>query len=165
MFKFIKSLFFFMLLLGAVNNFLIFIGQIPDEKAVTGDELPDSAKLALIESGIISEDEKIEYYYSEGILSFVDYGNLFTDIRVISYEVDQESDSRYVYYAHYGDISDIKFNKSDSLLDDSVIEVYENGDLSFFLVVSNKGNLDEAFYKKLVQVWKSKKEESKWLRT
>lgn len=153
MFKIIKILFAGMLLIGSVFAVFIATGSVPDTKAVTGSELPDSAQQKLVESGIVFENEVIEYYYSEGLTSFVDYGNLFTDTRVISYELDPDTNERNIYSATYGEISGITFDKSDSMLEDSVIEVYESGEYSFLLYVSSEDGRDVKFYQKLTEIW------------
>ncbi len=156
MFKILKSFFGGLLLLGIAFTVFIATGQIPHSKAVTGMELAQSAQKKLVESGIVLESEKIEYYYSEGLTSFVDYGNLFTDMRVISYELDPETNERKIYSANYNEISEFLFERAESVLEDSVIQVYESGEFSFALLVSDEEGGDEKFYRKLVETWNAK---------
>jgi len=134
---------------------LAFFGKVPDTKAVTGSELSDSAKGDLVQSGIITNAEKIYYFYSEDFVSFIDYGNLFTDQRVISYELDQDSDERTLYSANYAEISDIQFHQSQDLLEDSTIEIFVDEELAFMLYVSTERRRDQAFFSKLIKVWES----------
>lgn len=160
MLKIVKGLYAGIFVLGgicitilAVMVIFMATGQVPDSKAVTGNELSDSVQQKLVESGIVFENETIEYYYSEGLTSFVDYGNLFTDARVVSYELDPETNDRHIYSANYNDISEFKFEKSEDMLEDSVIEVYEAGEYSFALIVSNEEDGDDKFYNKLNEIW------------
>ncbi len=129
------------------------MGEIPDSKAVTGEELPAEAISSLLESGIIREGEKIQYYYSEGLMSFVDFGNLFTNSRVISYEVDADTDKKNIYSAVYSKITDIQFTKSENIIEDSVIEIHVKNQPGFILFISPEEGRDQLFYQKLVETW------------
>jgi len=153
MFKVLGILFAGILTPLLVFGLLTLRGQTPDIKAVTGSDLSSHAKQKLVEAGIVTESENIEYFYSEDLFSFVNFGNLFTNERVISYELDADTDEKNIYSATYGEISDIEFNKSESMLEDSTIDIYQDGSFSFMLVVSNEENGDEAFHNKLVQNW------------
>jgi hypothetical protein len=128
---------------------------IPDTKVVTGSELPNSVKEEMVENGIITEKEKIQYFYSEDLFSFIDYGNLFTQYRVVSYELDGETNERSIYSATYPEISQIEFKEGATQLDDSLIDVYVDGRHSFSLVVSREEDGDKVFYDALVEKWES----------
>lgn len=136
---------------------LVSTGQIPDSKAVSGDELPSGVISELYEIGIVPNDEKIHYFYSEDIFSFVNYGNLFTDKTVIAYETDEISNERNVFSAKYNEITGIKFDKAPNSLDDSTIEIFVNGESSFSLLVSAEENSDDKFYQKLLITWEKNK--------
>lgn len=153
MLKILESFFAGLFLFVAVFVVFMATGKIPNSEAVTGNELPYTAQKELVESGIVSENEEIEYYYSEGLTSFVDYGNLFTDMRVISYELDPITNERKVYSANYSEISDLVFDRAEGLLEKSVIKVYESGEFSFALLVSDEAGGDELFYRKLIETW------------
>lgn len=135
------------------------IGQVPDTKVVAGEKLSTSAKQSLIDADIVSSDETVHYFYSEDLFSFDNFGNLFTDTRVVSYELDYDTDERVIYSATYSEISDIEFNKSDSLLDDSTINIYVAGVYQFLLVVSPEAGGDQTFYDSLAQTWKANRPE------
>jgi hypothetical protein len=156
MWKLIKLIFTIVLLLIAAGIFFAEIGTIPDSKAVVGSDLPEKALRALKESGIVGENEEIEYYYSEDLFSFSDYGNLFTNSRVISYELDNETNERNVYSALYSEISDLKIIRPEDILDDAVIQVYIKGEHAFDLVVSTEDGGHEKFFNGLVQKWKNR---------
>lgn len=146
---------------GVLGVVFTFTGHMPDTKAVIGEKLPTAAKVKLIESGLVGEGESIEYFYSEAMLSFVEFGNFFTDTRVVSYELDEETNERVIYSATYDEISDLEFEKSTDILEDSLIYVYQDGVWSFALVVSNEADGDVAFYNKLAQMWKANRGNTK----
>jgi len=156
MLKVLKFLGLGLIVLLAAFTMFMMTGQIPDSKAVTGAKLPGSAISDLREAGIVSENEEIIYFYSEDLFSFVDYGNLYTNERVISYELDEDTGERNIYTAKYDIITDIKMTESTSLIEDSVVEIYVNGELEFSLLVSAESNGDDRFYKKLLEKWKAK---------
>ena len=61
MLKILKISFVLVLLLSIIYTTLIFFGKIPENKVVTGEELPSEAVTSLLESGIIrKEDVKME---------------------------------------------------------------------------------------------------------
>ncbi len=138
--------------LSTMGTFMT-LGSIPDSKAVTGAQLSEGTKQKLIDAGIVGENETIKYFYSEDLFSFVNYGNLFTDKRVVSYEIDDGTNERAIYSAAYNEITNIEIEQSENFLDDSTIQVYENDEFSFMLVVSTEENGDEAFFNELNKTW------------
>ena len=133
------------------------IGLTPDSRVAAGDELSDYAKQSLYDAGIVTNDDTIHYYYSEDIFRFDEYGNLFTDTHVISYEQDYYTDERITYKASYDEISDIEFEKTDSVLEDSYIKITVNAAYDFYLAVSSEEGGDQLFYDELVQTWHAKR--------
>ena len=134
---------------------LIESGFIPDAVALPKEKIPPLYLEALREIEIIEEGEEVEYFYSAAILSIKDEGNLFTDSRVISYEVID--DELAVYEANYPDITNLKLDASDSWEYDSSITVTTSSGDSFLLYVSNMERGDLRFYKKLRETWRTHK--------
>jgi len=139
-----------------VFGWLLTTGYVPDSKVVSGDTLSLSVIEDLRDEGIIEGDESIKYFYSEDLFSFVNYGNLYTDKRVISYEIDYDTNARKIYSAKFADISDLQFQESEEVLSDSMIDVYVNGEVEFSLVVSNEEGGDETFFNSLERFWQNK---------
>jgi hypothetical protein len=131
-------------------------GTIPDVAAIPGERLPEVVKQLLVNEGIVSVEETIQYYYSEDLFSYKNYGNLFTDYRVISYELD-EDEQRQVYSAEYKDIDKLVFDRDDPDRWDSTIKVYTKSGHAFTLVISNEDGGDKTFYDKLKDLWEKKK--------
>lgn len=158
MLKILKICFTLVILLSIVFTVLTLFGKIPDIEAVTGEKLPSEAVTSLLESGIIKEGEKIQYYYSEDLFSFVDNGDLFTNSRVIAFETNPDTNDRKIYSAVYSEISDIKFIKSESTLEFSEIEIHVKNRPTFRLYVSTEEGGDQLFYKKLIEIWNANRE-------
>jgi hypothetical protein len=153
--NFVKYFVLAIILLIAGLTLFVNLSVIPDVKVVSGEELPKSVKEEMVEVGIIAETEDIKYFYSEDLFSFIDYGNLFTQDRVVSYELYGETKERRIYTATYNEISHIEFQKGESSLDDSVIEIYVGGKHRFNLIVSQEEGGDKIFYDALINKWKS----------
>ena len=158
MWKFIKFCFALIFLLAAALTLFKSMGEIPDIKAVRGSELSQDVISEMVETGIIGEDEQIRYFYSEDLLSFIDYGNLFTETRVVSYEIDEDTGEKYIYSATYGEITDIRFVETEGVLDDSVIEIHIDNQHNFSLVVSKEEDRDKQFYEEMLELWKNNRD-------
>ena len=102
----------------------------------------------------LEPDEEVLYFYSAGLLSIREDGNLFTDRRVISYqELDGQLD---LYDAAYDDITSINFTPSNNMFEDSTITInLTNGDW-FVLFISTESNGDDTFYQKLHELWQKR---------
>ncbi len=151
--KSVKILIGILVILGLGFTLFEELGMIPAVKATKGDELSTSTVNSLLKEGIIEPNENIHFFYSEDLFSFTNYGNLFTDKRIISYETDEDTDERTIFYAEYDEVSDIKFKASEEALEDSMIHIYVNGVHGFSLLVSNEDDGDKLFYKSLVKLW------------
>jgi len=133
-------------------------GTIPGTKVVTGAELNADARQMLIDEGVVEAGELIHHYYSTGILSYREDGNLYTDRRVISYwEMDDEIS---VSEAFYSDIERIEPDYQDGLLLDSVVWIHGQSDgeeWAFDLYVSNEDGLDHTFIEGLIETWEQER--------
>ena len=58
-------------------------GILPSDRVVTGDELSEKHMTVLLEAGLLEADEKLELFFSEGVLSIKEGGSLLTDQRVV----------------------------------------------------------------------------------
>ncbi|MCW9029138.1 MAG: hypothetical protein OQJ80_09400 [Kangiella sp.] len=99
----------------------------------------------LRDSNIIGSNEKVDLFFSEGLTSILEGGNIVTDSRVISYEsVDGEL---YVFSAKFSDVSFVGIEEKGTALSYSQIyvETYE-GD-SFYLLAPHEQKEDEQFVK------------------
>lgn len=156
--KIIKFIFSIIILSSVGLTLMGKLGFVPDTKVVPGSELSDGTLEDLMAKGLLVEGESIQYFYSEDLTSFVDYGNFFTEDRIVSYELDESGEELLIYTATYQEVSDIQFLDAESSLEDAYIEIYTGEeDPSFYLVVSTEEDLDEVFFSELVKNWKAKK--------
>ncbi len=110
------------LLVGLPIVGLVLVGTtMPPTKVLSGTELPDGYRETLIELGHVRPEERILYFYSGGIFSIEEDGNLVTDQRVVSYE--SGDDGLWRRAASYSEISDLEVVWSDSELDDTIVYV------------------------------------------
>lgn len=133
------------------------VGRIPDTVCIPGAELSEHAEDFLRDAGIIERDEKVLFYYSEGVFSFGEDGNLFTDQRIISYWEDEDTGERIVLAGTYDQVVDIEFRQSDGLLESSTIVVTLADETTFALLVSSEEGGDRDFHQLLVKTWKAKR--------
>lgn len=97
-------------------------GAIPSTQVLVGDKLPKNEIETLLSEGIIDEGEVIEYFYSAGITSILEDGNLLTDRRVISYFTNDRSELE-VYELFIGDIRSVELVQEGNYLNDSIYQV------------------------------------------
>lgn len=107
------------------------------------DTLSISHVETLRDSNIINSDEKVELFFSEGLTSILEGGNIVTDSRVISYEtLDGEL---YIYSAPFSEVSFVGIEEKGTALSYSQIyvETYDGG--SFYLLAPHEQKADETF--------------------
>lgn len=131
-------------------------GLRPAASAVSGADLPEKHRKALIRAGHVTADEEIVYFYSNGRVSVLEDGNLVTDRRVISYELD--AGSLWYESADYQDVVDLDSEFSLDPQDLTTITVEANDGRAFRLIVSPAGGRDTAFVTALQGYWSSNRD-------
>lgn len=112
-------------------------------KALYGSELRRGQREQLAELGHVEPDERVLFFYSAGLFSVEEDGNLLTDRRVVSWEeLDGE---RWYADARHADVADVEVEWSESLLEDTVITVHTVDGDSFGLLVSSEEGRDREF--------------------
>lgn len=147
------------LFFGSLSVIVVFMislqkGYIPATGALPLGKIPPRQIAQLVDMGVIEPEEEVHYFYSAGMFSIREDGNLFADRRVISYqELDGQLD---VYEANYNDIASIQFTPSSSTFEDSTITInLTNGDW-FILYVSPESNGDDTFYERIHERWQKR---------
>lgn len=128
-------------------SFLALLG--PSTKALPASEIPAAYVDSLVEAGILTPDEELEFFYSAGLFSILEDGNLFTDRRVVSYETADGALS--LASAGYDEIRDIEVEYSTGALDDSMVTVHTHDGGEFVLLVSAEEGRDKEFVAQLEQ--------------
>lgn len=128
-------------------SFLAILG--PSTRALPAAEIPARYVDSLVEAGILQADEEVEYFYSAGLFSILEDGNLFTDRRVVSYETSDGALS--LASAGYDEIRDIEVAYSTGALEDSMVTVHTHDGGEFVLLVSAEAGRDKEFVAQLEQ--------------
>jgi len=128
---------------------LIPLDLIPENSHTAGSRLWDHNSEFLQQVGLLQKGEKVLYFYSDGVLSIEDDGNILTDAKVISYWKDDETKEFFVETARYEDIETIETDYSDNFTDPTVITIRRNDGSDFILVVPSQENRDVAFVDEL----------------
>ncbi len=107
------------------------------------DMLSTSHVETLRQNEVLNEGERIELFFSEGLTSILEGGNIVTDTRVISYEtLDGEL---YVYSAPLSEISFVGIEEKGTNLTFSQIYVETHDGQSFYLLAPHEESEDEQF--------------------
>lgn len=110
---------------------------------VKEDSLSASHVETLREHEILNEEERIELFFSEGLTSILEGGNIVTDTRVISYEMLEEE--LYVYSALLSEISFVGIEEKGTSLSYSQIYVETYDGQGFYLLAPHEQAEDEQF--------------------
>jgi hypothetical protein len=117
----------------------------PSTEVLDGEAVSAADMRQLIESGIIYDDEEIEYLFSYGVRSILEGGSVLSDRAVIMYYTD-EDDGFNVYEITFDQIASIQLIEEGDMWTDSVYQV--NGfdaDNWLTIALSDEGDGDEKF--------------------
>jgi hypothetical protein len=124
---------------------LVFLGSAgPSTEVLSGQKVNAKDRAYLVEESIIEENEKIIWFYSAGLFSISEDGNIVTDRRVISYETYE--DELLLDYAYFEDISAVEIIEQGSFFVDTTISIETTDDYTFFVIASSEGGRDKFFY-------------------
>ena len=97
-------------------------GVVPSTRVQTGSELATGHLATLRRHSIISDDENVEYFYSPGLLSILESGNVLTQKRLITYSTD-EDDALNVHHLSRDEITDVVLELQGGQFSDSVYKI------------------------------------------
>jgi hypothetical protein len=120
---------------------------LPSTEVIEGNQLTSRDLDLLRSEHIIEEDETVRLFYSTGLLSIRDEGNLLTDRRVVSYE--RVEDEMWVYSALFGEIARAHLVQKGDFLNDSVLDIATTDGHGFLLVLSAENGGDDRFLRAL----------------
>lgn len=118
---------------------------------ISGDDLPEDIRLALIAADILKADDKLLYFYAEDATAIVDYGSLLTDKYLITYQLDDQG-QREILSVAIDDLNEFELAPADAQNPLSEIYLYARGEFAFFLRLSPKGGGDEALFYKIADL-------------
>ena len=67
-------------------------GTAPSDRVLAADAIPQVQLDALLAEHIISEDETVEFFYSEGLLDVMEGGSVLTNARVVVYYTNEDGE-------------------------------------------------------------------------
>lgn len=136
-----------LLLLGISSIVLPTFGILPSTMVEAGANLHSKVKETLRQNDILMKDEKIDFFYSEGLFSILEGGNILTNQRIISYQTLGEELS--IYALNLEDVTEYALIDKGDFLNDTVIEVYSKDENSVTLFLSTENDGDEQFIEAL----------------
>ena len=130
-----------------IAGLAVVVGLIPATGVVSGDQLLSSNRSWLVAAGITEADEDILLFYSTGLFSIREEGNILTDHRVVSYEeVDGEL---YVYAAEMSSIAGYELLQESDTFTDAVVEIFTDDGDSFRIFLSGENGGDRRFIEEM----------------
>lgn len=119
----------------------------PSTAVIPGDELKQADREGLIGEGVVEDGERIVYFYSSGLFSVLEEGNVITDRRVISYE-----DLGYgleIESASFSEIESVDLESQGDIWNDTLISVTLLDGSIFYLIASAEAGGDQRFIDEL----------------
>ncbi len=148
-YKLSKWIKFLLIPVLSVLYFLFFLslaGVIPDTKVIDGDDLSYKNKNKLINQKIINKNDQILFFYSEGLFSILEGGQLITQDKLIAYGKN-EDDIFEIWEMKLENIEDIEIIEKGSLFD-SEYKVIGNNQSKYEYIniyLSTEGGGDKKF--------------------
>lgn len=133
------------------------IGFLPSTAVVTGDDLWKKDIAYLREAGILGADEKILFFYSNGVFTIKEDGQFISDAFITSYWQDTEDGEIYTAYVAYEDIDDINIVWAKGIWDLTLITVTTNEGNEFVLWASPESGGDKKFVTTIRRLWNKSK--------
>lgn len=118
-------------------------GVVPSTEVQSGAEMFRKDKDTLISSNIISVDDEVLFFYSEGLTSILEGGQVLTDDRVIMYLNDENLELQ-VYEIYFDDIASVELVQMGNAMNLSIYQVnsYEpDAWIQIALSAENKGDI------------------------
>ena len=129
------------------------IGFLPSTAVVTEDEMWDRDIEYLRENDILGPDEKIAYFYSEGVWSIAEGGQFFSDNFVTSYSQDLDTGEIYLDYVEFSRINDIDVAWAVTWMDMTIVTVTTDDDYQIELWLSAEAGGDQKFVTEMKTRW------------
>lgn len=122
---------------------------IPNGTPITGDKLWEKDVQFIRALGVLDDDEPILVYYSSGVLSYKEDGNILTDRRLLSYTAGEPGETIY-WSATFDEIFSVHIFYSDSIWNETEILVCAKNSW-FKLFAGSEGKGKNRFVGEIVQ--------------
>lgn len=141
---------------------LMYVTQItyltPTSAAIEGSKLWQHDIKFLQRKKLLSAKEQLKYFYSDALFSVRNDGNGFTDKKVFSYWLDDDS-GFVAESAEFDAVKDIQVQYSTDEFENTLVTVVRHDDSEFLLYVSPTDKKDKVFAENLMAQWRQKKSE------
>ena len=130
------------------------IGFLPSTKILKGDELPTYQYEKLFNAGVISNLDKIEFFYSESSESVVEAGQVLTDTHLIVYGTTGD-DKKYIERIPVALVSHVEAQTDEESVVPIMYKVFllPSADYEFVTIfLSNEGGVNEEFISRLTRM-------------
>ena len=127
-------------------------GVVPSTRVMSQQEMLQKDVDMLYAEGVVGGDENVLYFYSQGVTSIMQSGNVLTQERVILYLTDENNELQ-VYALGLNEVTHVTQEIKGSTFEDSVYLVSTQDPdrwLKLFLSTEQKG--DQAFVDELVRL-------------
>ena len=121
---------------------------VPNTRVVDGEWVWGPSRAFLESNNLLAPGEEVVLFYSAGLLSFAEDGNLLTDRRVVSYETDPASGALLVAQSDLPDVVGIAVEPGKWLTPTMVVVIREDR-ACFALRLSAEGGGDRRFIRAL----------------
>jgi len=124
-------------------------GVVPSTRVQAENEIKTNDISTLRSHGIINANDNVDYFYSQGLSSILESGNILTQDRVILYFTD-EKEGLQIYEIPVNEITNVEMESQGDTFNDSVYKVNTKDPerwIKLFLSVEQKG--DQKFVKAL----------------
>ena len=145
-------------IIGIPFGFLIFIGLltmtpfIPSTTVQTNEEIWQSDKNTLIANDIITKNENIQYFYSDGAFNILEDGTVLTDTYINRYFKDSDGELQ-VYFIKLSDVVSVNLVQQGNLFGPSIYRIQGIGEDEWFNIsLSTDAEGDYKFIKKLKEL-------------
>lgn len=124
-------------------------GVVPSTRVQSKGEIRTNDISTLRSHGIINANDNVDYFYSQGLSSILESGNILTQDRVILYVTDKKKGLQ-IYEIPVNEITNVEMESQGDTFNDSVYKVTTKDPerwIKLFLSVEQKG--DQKFVKAL----------------
>ncbi|MEO2281414.1 DUF3857 domain-containing transglutaminase family protein [Pseudoalteromonas pernae] len=131
------------------------LGLTPHEAVISGDKVWQHDKRFMIRKGLLNQNEKIIYFYSDATWNIREDGNGITENGVFSYY--REDGELFTEHANYEDIIDIKptFDSSESGY--TLVDIERTDGTTFRLILSAVEEGDHTFVQEMKRRWREQR--------
>ena len=142
---YILGVFLFILFIG-----IAYIGKVtPETHVYLGRQVPKRFINEIKSLGLLNDNEKIKYFYSDGFLDIKTGFYFVSDQKLVVYSSEWEEPETII---NFDEIAKLDIEFDDSFFDDSIIYLETKDGMEVTFPVSSEKKRDKAFFEFLLQM-------------